>query len=273
MISAAELSRWAERLGLRFDQVEKDYVILLVLSALSETLQPANQWVFKGGTCLRHCYYAGYRFSEDIDFTCVGVADDVAAAERVLTEVASKVREDTGVGMVCKDTHADEDNGQAEIAVEYSRGASLRRDLPAVKVHLSFKEPLLVTPEVRLIQPAYDTLSAFPLSVYSKIEIVAEKLRCLLQQQAKFPRPRDLYDLWYITCLSAESFSRSELRGLFNQKCQVRDVPADPTGLCSRQLYEWNRQAWVSQLMPMVKNPPDYDRVWNEWTDRCQVLL
>jgi predicted nucleotidyltransferase component of viral defense system len=273
MISAADLHRWAARQGLRFEQTEKDYVILLVLSALSETLQPANQWVFKGGTCLRHCYYAGYRFSEDIDFTCVGAGDDAAAAQGVLNAVAAKVRESTGVVMLCNDLRADEDAGQTEIPVEYSRGGPLRRDLPTIKVHLSFKEPLLVAPEVRLVQPSYDTLNAFPLMAYSKIEIVAEKLRCLLQQQAKWPRPRDLYDLWYITCSRAESFDRSELRRLFTEKCRVRDVSPDPAGLCSTQLYEWNREAWVNQLMPMVQNPPDYDRVWSEWTDRCQALL
>jgi hypothetical protein len=36
MITTAELHRSAARQGLRFDQVEKDYIVLQVLSALSE---------------------------------------------------------------------------------------------------------------------------------------------------------------------------------------------------------------------------------------------
>ena len=28
-----------------------------------------NSWVFKGGTCLKKCYFETYRFSEDLDFT------------------------------------------------------------------------------------------------------------------------------------------------------------------------------------------------------------
>lgn len=28
-----------------------------------------ESWVFKGGTCLKKCYFETYRFSEDLDFT------------------------------------------------------------------------------------------------------------------------------------------------------------------------------------------------------------
>jgi len=28
-----------------------------------------KEWIFKGGTCLRKCYFKDYRFSEDLDFT------------------------------------------------------------------------------------------------------------------------------------------------------------------------------------------------------------
>ena len=28
-----------------------------------------SEWVFKGGTCLKKCYFETYRFSEDLDFT------------------------------------------------------------------------------------------------------------------------------------------------------------------------------------------------------------
>jgi predicted nucleotidyltransferase component of viral defense system len=29
----------------------------------------ADSWVFKGGTCLKKCYFETYCFSEDLDFT------------------------------------------------------------------------------------------------------------------------------------------------------------------------------------------------------------
>ncbi|MCY4139224.1 MAG: nucleotidyl transferase AbiEii/AbiGii toxin family protein [Rhodobacteraceae bacterium] len=29
----------------------------------------AENWIFKGGTCLKKCFFETYRFSEDLDFT------------------------------------------------------------------------------------------------------------------------------------------------------------------------------------------------------------
>ncbi len=50
MITTAELHRIAEEDGLRFDQVEKDYVILWLLSGLAHSGLVRHRWVFKGGT-------------------------------------------------------------------------------------------------------------------------------------------------------------------------------------------------------------------------------
>ncbi len=84
MITTAELHRVAEGEGLRFDQAEKDYVILWLLSGLTQSGSEKHRWVFKGGTCLRHCYYAGYRFSEDIDFSCRPGGDNLEASLSLL---------------------------------------------------------------------------------------------------------------------------------------------------------------------------------------------
>jgi hypothetical protein len=58
-------------------------------------------------------------------------------------------------------------------------------------VHLTFDEPILDEPAVVSVNPAYVDLSTFSIAAYSKREIVAEKLRSLLQQQKKEPRPKD----------------------------------------------------------------------------------
>ena len=248
MISTAELHRYATRDGLRFDQVEKDYVILLLLSALSKGADPEQQWFFKGGTCLRHCYYPGYRFSEDIDFSCTGTDDHLAGAARLLAAVAATLTAATGVRLTAGEPRAEPAEAQAEIAVSYSRGGPRRQSLPVVRVHLSFDEPLLAEPEERPVHSPYSEPEAFSIVAYSKLEIVAEKLRALLQQQEKWPRPRDLYDLWYITCHKAETLDRGRLRELFERKCAVRAVSPDVEGLRSARLYEWNRKAWTTQL-------------------------
>lgn len=51
--------------------IEKDYCITWFLIGLSKS-SLKNELVFKGGTCLRRCYFRDYRFSEDLDFTLIG---------------------------------------------------------------------------------------------------------------------------------------------------------------------------------------------------------
>ena len=94
MITSVELHRVAEEEGLRFDQAEKDYVILWVLWGLVHSGVAKHGWVFKGGTCLRHCYYEGYRFSEDIDFSCsleaIILTHHLSCCKRLLTRHKEK---------------------------------------------------------------------------------------------------------------------------------------------------------------------------------------
>ena len=51
--------------------IEKDYVLGWLLAGVAQHEGLSGTWVFKGGTCLRKCYYETFRFSEDLDFTVV----------------------------------------------------------------------------------------------------------------------------------------------------------------------------------------------------------
>jgi len=55
-------------LRIREDVLERDYCLAWFLNAMAESdLGPVL--AFKGGTALKRCYFADYRFSEDLDFT------------------------------------------------------------------------------------------------------------------------------------------------------------------------------------------------------------
>jgi predicted nucleotidyltransferase component of viral defense system len=273
LITTAQMHQFAEKEGLRFDQAEKDYVIVWVLFALSKREEVLENWALKGGTCLRHCYYPGYRFSEDIDFSCKLSSSNLSKAQALLGEAAQEVEKESGIRLRVKEPQDTENDAQVEIALEYSRGGARRQRLPAVKVHLTFDEPVLIPPEHLWVHPLYPDVPTFTVSSYAKIEIVAEKMRALLQQQKKWPRPRDLYDLWCILCRNREQFPKPDLADLFKHKCDVRSVSPDPARLISEDLFEWNRQAWGNQLAPMLKDPPNYGEVWKAWVAICKDLF
>lgn len=272
MISTSALHRIAEREGLRFDQVEKDYVILCLLSALSKAVGSSAEWVFKGGTCLRHCYYEGYRFSEDIDFTCRPRSGNVERARALIAVSLETMKDENGLDSTISRIEAPPNANQMEIAVQYSRGGARRQALPSVKVHLTFDEPILMGPEWRDVRRTYEDISPFNIWAYGMSEIIAEKMRSLLQQQDKWPRPRDLYDLWYILCHRKEVLLPAVYLDLFAQKCRVRNIDPNLSRLVSPVLKEMNRNAWENQLRPMLRNAPDYEQIWREWSVLCETF-
>ena len=69
VISKQELRREARMRNISLDLVEKDYVLGLVLHAISSS-QLSLKVSLKGGTALSKVYFPGrWRFSEDLDFT------------------------------------------------------------------------------------------------------------------------------------------------------------------------------------------------------------
>jgi hypothetical protein len=88
LITAQEILALRSEWSLRADVIEKDYVLGWMLAAIAGDEELRNTWVFKGGTCLRKCYYETYRFSEDLDFT---VIDDGPEAPEALKEILPRL--------------------------------------------------------------------------------------------------------------------------------------------------------------------------------------
>ncbi|RKX94372.1 MAG: hypothetical protein DRZ90_11960 [Spirochaetes bacterium] len=59
MITKAEILELANDFSLQPTTVQKDYVLGWVLRAISNN-ENLSKWVFKGGTCLKKCYFETY---------------------------------------------------------------------------------------------------------------------------------------------------------------------------------------------------------------------
>jgi hypothetical protein len=58
----------------------------------------ADRWLFKGGTCLKKCFFETYRFSEDLDFTLRDEAQlDADFLKRVFGEIGQWIYDQTGI--------------------------------------------------------------------------------------------------------------------------------------------------------------------------------
>jgi predicted nucleotidyltransferase component of viral defense system len=103
MIPAREVLALRTEWSLRADVIEKDWALGWVLAGIAAHPQ-LSTWIFKGGTCLRKCYYETYRFSEDLDFTVVG--DGPEEPDQIIPifrEVASWLADEAGLEMQIDD--------------------------------------------------------------------------------------------------------------------------------------------------------------------------
>lgn len=104
MILQRELAALRAEWALDQSVIEKDYVLGWLLAGIANHEALATTWIFKGGTCLRKCYYETYRFSEDLDFTIVdGGPEEPDELLRIFAEISAWVREESGLELVLDD--------------------------------------------------------------------------------------------------------------------------------------------------------------------------
>ena len=98
VIDKREILEAASTFGLLPGVIEKDYVLGWLLAGINAHPALADSWVFKGGTCLKKCYFETYRFSEDLDFTLRDEAQlEDGFLRRVMGEVIGWVADESGL--------------------------------------------------------------------------------------------------------------------------------------------------------------------------------
>jgi predicted nucleotidyltransferase component of viral defense system len=197
VIPQRELARLRAEWILDQGVIEMDYVLGWLLAGIAQHEALMRTWVFKGGTCLRKCYYETFRFSEDLDFTIVdGGLEEPEDLRRIFGEIAQWVQEESGIELVLDDksfqrrkNKRDHPTTQGRIAY---RGPNGSPSMPKVKLDLTSDEILVRRPVLRPIgHPYSDSLPVRGVVSYSIIELFGEKLRALVERC----RPRDLYDV------------------------------------------------------------------------------
>jgi predicted nucleotidyltransferase component of viral defense system len=211
--------------------IEKDYVLGWLLAGIAQHSELSERWVFKGGTCLRKCYYETYRFSEDLDFTIVdGGPEEPDELLRIFAGVAAWIREESGIELVLDDKSFQRKRNrrghpttQARIAY---RGPNGNPSLPKVKLDLTSDETLVDRPAFRRISHPYsDQLPVDGVVCYSIAELFGEKLRALAERC----RPRDLYDVVHLHRHPDLVGLTEAVRSVLAQKCAHAGIPV-PTG-------------------------------------------
>ncbi len=200
MISEVELRNLARRWNVDLMLLDLDYSLGCFLAGLSQQ-DLAGRLRFKGGTCLRKCYFPNYRFSEDLDFTAesrLTEADLRAIVEQAVRWVEREIGLNFSAAPVRIGTITDEYGKESHEVRLYYRGPLSRTGSPqALRLDVTRAEVLSFPSESRsILHPFSDQamIGATRISTYSLEEILAEKIRAIAGQR-RFAISRDLYDI------------------------------------------------------------------------------
>lgn len=227
MIDRREILEAASSFSLLPVVVEKDYVLGWMLAGIYAHEDLAESWIFKGGTCLKKCYFETYRFSEDLDFTLREEEHlDEEFLQSIFQEVVAWVAEQSGLNIPADQLEFDiyenvrgRRNCQGKIGY---RGpvSPTSGGWPKVKIDLTADERV-VLPSVRreVFHPYTDRPERGIWAIcYAYEEAFGEKLRALGERT----RPRDLYDVVNLYRHTDTRPSAAMLLNVLRRKCDYK---------------------------------------------------
>ena len=239
--------------------IERDYVLAWFLTVLGD--HPLRELLaFKGGTALRRCWFNGYRFSEDMDFTLT----KPVALEDILTgfnEIHTAIETASGVHIDFDRQNRHQGRNSHTFYLRY------QGPLPAmnsVKVDITINETLCFPLHERPILRQYelfDDLHEGPtVNVYSLEEIAVEKIVALSDRARN--EPRDLYDLWYL--MKHHDFSLAEIKPELETKLAFRQRTAENLVQIVTAKEDRLRRLWGPRLSQQMIDLPSYDGVYRD---------
>ena len=267
MIDRSEIIRLAGELGLQPRVVEKDYVLGWVLAGIARDEALSRAWLFKGGTCLKKCFFETYRFSEDLDFTVIEPAQlDRDFLIGRFKALATWLYDTTGIELPAEllrfDVYDLKTGGRAgEGRIAY-RGPIAPRggDLPRIKIDLTADEHVVLPSVIRPVTHPYSDVPADGITTrcYAFEELFGEKVRALAQRA----RPRDLYDVINLFRHGDFRNAAAVIRDVVSQKCRFKQIPF-PTfeGLASAHPELVGE--WANMLGHQLPSLPPVDLFWD----------
>jgi predicted nucleotidyltransferase component of viral defense system len=267
MIGKFEILENAKKWGLSANIVEKDYVLNWVLAGISANSALKSTYVFKGGTCLKKCFFENYRFSEDLDFTVTEPEYmRIDFLKETFFAVSEWIYEKSGVEILDSDIRFDEfQTLKRGVAVEGRlgfRGPLERKgDWARIKLDLTHHERLVFEPVLREVYHPYSDELKINIKAYSLEEIFAEKLRALAERL----RPRDLYDVINLFERKASETDQKALLFCLQEKCDFKkiDLPTI-THLQSRLELQELIKEWRNMLAHQIHDLPSYETYWQK---------
>jgi len=209
MILQKEIATIATQKGVVKSTIDKDWALGHFIDAVFSIPELKQMLIFKGGTCLKKCYIPDYRFSEDLDFTSIDKDFKLTRKhlDNISTLLKQRVEMPTHFESLKELRYKDKLTGY-EAIMKFWGSDHPRNDSPPspqrwqtkVKIEIILYELILFPVSYRDVVHSYSdklTENALQVPCYSIEEVLAEKIRSLIQRS--YTAPRDFYDIWYLS--------------------------------------------------------------------------
>ncbi len=257
MIKPGEIQQKARAVGVRDQQIEKDYILSWILFGISKHENLSETIVFKGGTVLKKVYFKDYRFSEDLDFTLL---NGEILNEQIFAwfkEVFEFMQDEANIPLEIIDNDEHEDGG-INFYISYIGPLGGQGNNKKVKVDISRSEQLVFDPVMNDVIIGYSDLEEHRLLCYPLEEVLVEKMRSVMQRM----QARDFYDIWYL--LEVYGMDADFYVSEFEAKCKCKDLlHTDFLKKLTERLPQYKGR-WKSSLSEQIKDLPDFDQVERE---------
>ena len=257
MIKPGEIQKKARAVGVRDQQIEKDYILSWILQGVAMHNELSKAIAFKGGTVLKKVYFDDYRFSEDLDFTLL---DDKISNQQIFdyfNEVFEYVREEANIPLEIIDDNEYQDGG-INFYISYIGPLGGMGTNKRVKVDISRSEQLQFKPILQNVFLTYTDQEEHKLLCYTLEEILVEKLRSVMQRM----QARDFYDIWYL--LEIHGLEIDFYLNEFIAKCESKKVnPSDFIKKLEQRLPQYKAR-WQKSIKEQIQDLPDFEKVERE---------
>ncbi len=273
---AINIDAWIERAKADPVAYAERQATEVFLAALGMTRPYAHEVFLKGGI-LMGVLYESPRQTGDIDFTAVSEPDPAIAGElkQALNDALPRASAALGYPeLMCavqsskyypSEAMFPKATGPAlKLHVGYAHRGSPQekhfaqgRSPHVLEIDISFREP------VNAIQILELGTAGATVSAYSLNDLIAEKLRALLQQEKrKRNRRQDIYDIAsLLTKFTLDDAEKEQLLALLREKCAARALNCptpEPHSLSESEVKERARKEWET-LAIEIGELPDFE--------------
>lgn len=297
MINKKVLQNLSRKTGIPAETLEKDYVMNLILDAITHIEETQNDFFFKGGSCIHKCfsehrfskqkngfntYFSTGRFSGDIDLTVSAhfMKDKGERLVQTFKKIAKYVFEHHGLVLLVNDDSFPIHNNKHQLIhgrpKRNSRGIirfqgpmyNPKFNAPALKIDVTADECVVFKPKARVIYNPYEPESTPLYAITYRLEdIFAEKIQALHQRCY----PRDVFDLNTLysnpemDCGKYISFGQAiikkfRLKGL-NTDLNVENFNK-PNPKTNKPLYEMCKESWETSLKKQISELGEFEDYW-----------